>query len=83
MAASADLLILPSGLPRQEPIAPVGLSGPDSVPDGSRGTAETPLTSEPPLADTAPLTSEPPLAAGLPLTSEPIGVGYDAESAGI
>ncbi|MGW4159170.1 hypothetical protein [Streptomyces sp. NPDC004788] len=31
----------------------------------------TPLTSEPPLADTAPLTSEPPLIEAAPLTSEP------------
>ncbi|MEU6573927.1 hypothetical protein [Streptomyces sp. NPDC046805] len=31
---------------------------------------EVPLTSEPPLPETAPLTSEPPLAEAAPLTSE-------------
>ncbi|MFI6145726.1 hypothetical protein [Streptomyces sp. NPDC051109] len=37
------------------------------------GSAEGPLTSEPPLAGSAyaPLTSEPPLAEEAPLTSEP------------
>ncbi len=33
-------------------------------------SAETPLTSEPPLPDVEPLTSEPPLADAAPLTSE-------------
>ncbi|WP_431033618.1 hypothetical protein ACQYWQ_09030 [Streptomyces sp. P6-2-1] len=37
----------------------------------SHGAQELPLTSEPPLTDTAPLTSEPPLAEAVPLTSEP------------
>ncbi|MFE7414467.1 hypothetical protein [Streptomyces laurentii] len=49
---------------------PAGTSAPTSarihIPAQGR-----PLTSEPPLADTAPLTSEPPLAGAAPLTSEP------------
>ncbi len=47
------------------------------------GCAESPLTSEPPLADVAPLTSEPPIAAELPLTSEPTGTGFGTEFPGI
>ncbi|WP_405840094.1 hypothetical protein [Streptomyces sp. NBC_01518] len=39
--------------------------------DSEGAWAETPLTSEPPLADAEPLTSEPPLADATPLTSEP------------
>ncbi|MFJ2156869.1 MULTISPECIES: hypothetical protein [unclassified Streptomyces] len=38
--------------------------------DSEGAWAETPLTSEPPLADAEPLTSEPPLADAAPLTSE-------------
>ncbi|WOX15646.1 hypothetical protein R2B38_12995 [Streptomyces sp. N50] len=38
--------------------------------DSEGAWAETPLTSEPPLADAEPLTSEPPLADATPLTSE-------------
>ncbi|MFJ5303921.1 hypothetical protein [Streptomyces sp. NPDC088350] len=38
--------------------------------DAEGAWAETPLTSEPPLADAEPLTSEPPLADTAPLTSE-------------
>jgi hypothetical protein len=62
--------------PDAEPANPLdldGLSDPDSGLEGASSSewAEPPLTSEPPLADTAPLTSEPPLAAELPLTSEP------------
>ncbi|OON80762.1 hypothetical protein [Streptomyces tsukubensis] len=53
------------------------VSGPDSGLDGSCtcGFTESPLTSEPPLADAAPLTSEPPLADAAPLTSEPTSMG--------
>ncbi|MFD4560675.1 hypothetical protein ACFWP5_41240 [Streptomyces sp. NPDC058469] len=52
---------------------------PDLEPDlffvNSEGAwAETPLTSEPPLADAEPLTSEPPLADATPLTSESAGI---------
>jgi hypothetical protein len=53
---------------------------PDLAPDlffvDSEGAwAETPLTSEPPLADAEPLTSEPPLADTAPLTSESATTG--------
>ncbi|MGK5497749.1 hypothetical protein [Streptomyces sp. URMC 125] len=85
MAASAEVLY--PLLPKQgrEPIDLSGLSDPDSGLDGSCacGCPETPLTSEPPLADSAPLTSEPPLSAETPLTSEPVAVGYGAEPADI
>ncbi|MCI0383227.1 hypothetical protein [Streptomyces sp. CNQ085] len=85
MAASAELLTPLPLFPKQgqEPIDLSGVSDPDSGLDGSCSWeyAETPLTSEPPLADAAPLTSEPPLAAELPLTSEPAGVGYGTDSA--
>lgn len=40
--------------------------------EGAR--VETPLTSEPPLADAEPLTSEPPLADAAPLTSESVAL---------
>lgn len=85
MAASAQLLTVLTSLPSQPaperlPASPEGTetldlshaSDPDSGLDGSTScaTLEPPLTSEPPLADSAPLTSEPPLAAESPLTSE-------------
>jgi hypothetical protein len=88
VAASAQLLLTalskPAGpvdpLDHEPPGNPLdldGLSDPDSGLDGASSSewAEPPLTSEPPLADTAPLTSEPPLAAELPLTSEPTATG--------
>jgi hypothetical protein len=43
--------------------------------DSEGAWAETPLTSEPPLADAGPLTSEPPLADAAPLTSESVTMG--------
>ena len=88
MAASAQLLTVLTSLPHQAaaerlPTSPEGTEtmdlshtcDPDSTLDGSAscGTLEPPLTSEPPLADSAPLTSEPPLAAPTPLTSESTG----------
>ncbi|MEU8571157.1 hypothetical protein AB0C51_22905 [Streptomyces pathocidini] len=71
-------------LDHQEPVNPLdldGLSDPDSGLEGASSSewAEPPLTSEPPLADTAPLTSEPPLAE-LPLTSEPTALGGNTET---
>jgi hypothetical protein len=63
-----------------------GLSGPDCGLDGAGSSdwSDPPLTSEPPLPDTAPLTSEPPLTTELPLISEPTaprtGAGTDTES---
>lgn len=61
------------------------VSDPDAGLDGasSSGWTETPLTSEPPLADAAPLTSEPPLPDAAPLTSEPTATGaaYEPEYA--
>ncbi|WP_234336843.1 hypothetical protein [Streptomyces xylophagus] len=69
MAAASASLPLPARSKRTaEPSA-------DPAPDlffvDSEGAwAETPLTSEPPLADAEPLTSEPPLADTAPLTSE-------------
>lgn len=86
MAASAEALMTVL-IPKQthEPVAPAGVSDPDSGLDGScsSGYPEAPLTSEPPLADVAPLTSEAPIAAELPLTSEPTGTGLGAESTDI
>jgi hypothetical protein len=86
VAATAEALMTVL-IPKQvhEPVAPAGVSDPDSGLDGSCscGCPEAPLTSEPPLADVAPLTSEPPIAAELPLTSEPTGTGFGTESADI
>jgi hypothetical protein len=67
-AASASLPLPARSKRTAEPAA-------DPEPDlffvNSEGAwAETPLTSEPPLADAEPLTSEPPLADTAPLTSE-------------
>ncbi|MGP3923041.1 MULTISPECIES: hypothetical protein [unclassified Streptomyces] len=87
MAAPAQLLLSAQSKPADpldpEPVNPLdldGLSDPDSGLEGASSSewAEPPLTSEPPLADTAPLTSEPPLAAELPLTSEPTATGMGA-----
>ncbi|HET6635059.1 MAG TPA: hypothetical protein VFH77_08505 [Streptomyces sp.] len=87
MAASAELLTALAEIPKQghEPVDPSGVLDPDAGLDGSCscGCAESPLTSEPPLADVAPLTSEPPIAAELPLTSEPTGTGFGTEFPGI
>ncbi|MFI5881814.1 hypothetical protein [Streptomyces sp. NPDC051554] len=73
MAAASASLPRPARSKRtSEPAADLA---PDLAPDlffvDSEGAwAETPLTSEPPLADVEPLTSEPPLADATPLTSE-------------
>lgn len=73
MAAASASLPRPARSKRTpEPVADLA---PDLAPDlffvDSEGAwAETPLTSEPPLADAEPLTSEPPLADATPLTSE-------------
>ncbi|MEU8622961.1 hypothetical protein [Streptomyces sp. NPDC048623] len=54
-------------IPRQgAPLTSAPLTG-----EPYTGVPAGPLTSEPPLADTAPLTSEPPLIEAAPLTSEP------------
>jgi len=71
-AASASLPRPARSKRTPEPAADLA---PDLAPDlffvDSEGAwAETPLTSEPPLADVEPLTSEPPLADATPLTSE-------------
>lgn len=58
------------------------LSGPDSCHLDGSGPPDAPLTSEPPLADTAPLTAEQPLAAQLPLTAEPTGSGLHTDDRG-
>ncbi|MCK7626800.1 hypothetical protein MUU72_27495 [Streptomyces sp. RS10V-4] len=83
MAASAQLLLdALAAKPGGEPRLFDGISGPDSVLDGSGSFCftEPPLTSEPPLADSAPLTSEVPITAELPLTSEPTAAGFGTES---
>ncbi|MDI3421860.1 hypothetical protein [Streptomyces luteolus] len=80
MAASAQLLL--DALSKRSELRDLPdislVSDPDSGLLGSCACCvETPLTSEPPLADAAPLTSEPPLAAA-PLTSEPTATGTAA-----
>ncbi|MFI6334566.1 hypothetical protein [Streptomyces sp. NPDC050535] len=80
MAASAHLLLsalskheaelsddLERSCPREDP--PLGVLSAEG------SSAETPLTSEPPLPDAEPLTSEPPLADAAHLTSEPTSTG--------
>lgn len=72
MAASASLPLPARSKRAAEPSADLE---PDLFFLDSRGAwAETPLTSEPPLADAEPLTSEPPLADAAPLTSESAGI---------
>jgi hypothetical protein len=67
VAASASLPLPARSKPTAEPSADLA---PDLFFVDSGGAwAETPLTSEPPLADTAPLTSES-ATMGAPLTSE-------------
>jgi hypothetical protein len=87
VAASAELLTALAEIPKQghEPVDLSGVLGSDAGLDGSCswGTAEMPLTSEPPLSDVAPLTSELPIAGELPLTSEPTGSGFGTEFPGI
>lgn len=74
MAAASASLPLPARSKRTaEPSADLA---PDLFFVDSEGAwAETPLTSEPPLADAEPLTSEPPLADTAPLTSESATMG--------
>ena len=65
MAAPAYTLSKPVAQPPSpEPEPPFRVFGAEGA------SAETPLTSEPPLPDAEPLTSEPPLADAAPLTSE-------------
>ncbi|MEU8351658.1 hypothetical protein [Streptomyces sp. NPDC048845] len=85
MAATAQLLPSAHSKPGDpfEPLNPLDLDGLTDIDSGLDGASsgefsELPLTSEPPLADSAPLTSEPPLATELPLTSEPAATSMGA-----
>ncbi|MEV7790719.1 hypothetical protein AB0O68_01885 [Streptomyces sp. NPDC087512] len=76
MAAMAPLLLPAPSKPVAEPSTPWAETSADSgtthfcVFGATGSTAETPLTSEPPLPDAEPLTSESPFADAVPLTSE-------------
>ncbi|MFC8311345.1 hypothetical protein ACFUMJ_25310 [Streptomyces olivaceus] len=76
MAALAPLLLPAPSKPVVEPSTPwaepsVASDTPHYCVFGATGSsAETPLTSEPPLPDAEPLTSESPFADAVPLTSE-------------
>ncbi|MFG2677435.1 hypothetical protein [Streptomyces sp. NPDC048392] len=76
MAALAPLLLPAPSKPVAEPSTPWAESSAASgtphycLFGATHSSAETPLTSEPPLPDAEPLTSESPFADAVPLTSE-------------